>query len=246
VDAVILAAGDGGRLRPHTLRTPKPLLRIAGRPIINHVLDNLRAAGVSRATVVVGYRAEQMRAAIDNLHSSAMRVRVVENDGYMLGNARSLWTARRAVDGPFVLAMADHLVEPALVRALLAGARDRCRLAVDFAAPDDPRAEEATRALVRRGRVVELGKMIERWNALDTGLFYCTPAVFDAFTRTRRDGELGAIFGALARAGDLDAVDVTGCSWMDIDTPEDFAAARAMIEERAINALTDELGHVVA
>lgn len=246
MDAVILAAGDGGRLRPHTLRTPKPLLRIARRPIINHVLDNLRAAGIDRATIVVGYKAEQMRTAIENLHPCGMDVGIIENDAYMLGNARSLWAARRVIDGPFVLAMADHIVEPELVRALIAGAADRCRLAVEYAITGDPRAEEATLALVRRGRVVDLGKMIERWNALDTGVFYCTPAVFDAFTLRRRDGELGAVFAALARAGALDAVDVTGWGWMDIDTPEDLAAAAALLEGRTRRALTDERDHVVA
>ena len=65
--AVILAAGDGGRLYPLTHATPKPLLRVAGRPLINHVLDALHAGGVRDATIVVGYHGDQIRAALANL-----------------------------------------------------------------------------------------------------------------------------------------------------------------------------------
>jgi choline kinase len=229
LQAVVLAAGDGGRLHPRTSATPKPLLRAGGRPIIDHVLDALRAAGVRDTTIVVGYRGDQVRAALAGGAPAGMTLRFVENEHYLLGNARSLWAARGAVPGSFVLAMADHLLEPGLLRALTAGADGRCRLAVERAAPGDPRAHEATRARVEGGRVLDLGKQIDGWNALDTGAFWCTPAVFDAITPELRDGEAGAVFARLARAGRLDAVDVTGSRWVDIDTEDDLCAAEAML-----------------
>ena len=230
--AVILAAGDGGRLHPLTSAMPKPLLMLRGRPIINHVLDSLFAAGVDAATIVVGYRGDQMRAALDNLRPCGMTLTFVENDAWQLGNARSLWTAREAVATlpGFVLSMADHVVEPALVRALTAvPLRTRCALAIEYADAGDPRADEATRALARGGRIVELGKGIGDWNALDTGVFWCTPRVFDAMTPDLRDGECGAVFASLAHSGDLDAVDVSGRCWIDIDTEEDLRRARSLL-----------------
>ena len=125
--------------------------------------------------------------------------------------------------------MADHLVEPALIRSLITGGNGRCALAVDHAHPGDPRADEATRADVRGGLVVDLGKALTDWNALDTGVFWCTPAVFDAFTPQMINGECGAVFASLARTGRLDAVDVTGMRWMDVDTPADLAVAESWI-----------------
>jgi NDP-sugar pyrophosphorylase family protein len=231
MQAVILAAGDGGRLYPLTAATPKPLLELRGRPIINHVLDALHAAGVDDVTIVVGHEAAQLRAAVDSVHPAGMTIRFVENDGYMLGNARSLWAARDAIDptAPFVLCMADHLVDSDLVRTLTDGADGRCRLAVDTASAHDARADEATRALVAGGRVLDLGKEITHWNALDTGVFWCTPRIFDVLTADMRDGEAGAVFAALARAGELDAVDVTGCNWIDIDTREDLLRAASFV-----------------
>ena len=209
---------------------PKPLLKLHGRPIIHHVLAALFDAGVGDATIVIGYHGAQIRDALDGVHPRGMTLRFVENPAYDLGNARSIWAARDAMprDRGFVLAMADHLVEPALTR-LVNRADGRCRLAVDRAAPGDPRAGEATRARVRDGRVVDLGKALDEWNALDTGVFWCTPRLFDAIMPDLRDGEAGAVFASLARAGDLDAIDVTGRRWIDIDTPDDLRAAERML-----------------
>lgn len=229
--ALILAAGDGERLHPLTDGVPKPLLKLRGRPIINHVLDGLMACGVSEATIAIGYHGDKIRTALENLHPCGMSLQFVENPAYEFGNARSIWAARDAMprEGGFVLAMGDHLVEPALTAALIAGAGGRCRLAIDRAPHDDPRAAEATRARVRDGLVVDLCKTLDDWNALDTGAFWCTPRVFEAITPDLRDGEAGAVFALLARAGELDAVDVTGRRWIDIDTADDLRAAEALL-----------------
>jgi choline kinase len=161
-----------------------------------------------------------------------MDITFVENTAYDEGNARSLWAARNAVPGPFVLAMADHLIEASLVSDLITGRNGQSALAVDHAAPGDPREGEATLAHVSDGRVMNLGKGIRTWNALDTGVFWCTDDVFNAITREMRDGELGAVFATLARKGQLDAVDVTGRRWLDVDTPEDFAQAESWLDAR--------------
>jgi glucose-1-phosphate thymidylyltransferase len=60
VEAIVMAAGEGRRLRPVTERWPKPILPIDGRPVVAVVLRELRAAGCERVTVVTGYLAEQV------------------------------------------------------------------------------------------------------------------------------------------------------------------------------------------
>jgi choline kinase len=230
--AVIIAAGDGGRLQPLTNETPKPLLKVQGRPLINHVLDALFDAGIRRTTVVVGYRGDQIRSALRNQRPCGMTIDFVDNPVWEEGNARSIWEAR-GDGGPFVLAMSDHLVEPAIVSSLMTRHNGKTALAVDHASASDARAEEATRAHVIDGAVRDLGKNIDMWNALDTGLFWCTDDVFDAMTPDQRDGEAGAVFASLARAGKLDAIDVTGMRWMDVDTPEDLRTANAWFSPSA-------------
>jgi choline kinase len=239
LQAVVLAAGDGDRMHPHARGRPKSLIQVCGRPIINHVLDGLFAAGVRDTLIVVGYESDELRRALRDVSPCGMRIRFVENLEFAAGNARSLWAARGEVKRSFVLSMADHLVAPAIARKLAAGARDHCRLAIEFADQHDVRANEATRALVRDGLVVDLGKTIDQWNAFDTGTFWCTPAIFEAITPSNRDGELGAIFAMLAHAGELEAVDVTGSMWIDIDTGADVIAAQAMWASRSARPRPD-------
>ena len=231
--AVVLAAGVGSRLRPCMPDLPKPLVPLAGRPLIAHAIETLASAGVTDATIVVGHRGELVRAALREENKPGLRLHFATNVAYAEGNAGSLYAVRHRVEPPFVLAMADHVAEPSLVRMLIAGAGDRCRLAVERVEAGDPRAGEATLALVRDGRVSALDKVLPEWNALDTGFFWCTSSVFDALTPERRRGELSLVFSALAAAGDLDAVDVTGSRWLDIDTEEDLRRAEALFPSHA-------------
>ena len=225
--AVILAAGNGGRLRPLTLDTPKPLVSLNGRPIIAHVMNGLVAAGAERITIIAGYRGAQVRETVARIVIPGVAVDVVMNDDFAEGSATSLWTARAVARGPFVLAMSDHVFDPEIVRTLVEH-DGGCALAVERSTAGDPRADEATLAQVEAGRVTALGKGLREWNALDTGLFYCTPAVFDAMPPDMQRGEAGAVFAGLARRGELGAVDVTGLRWIDIDTLEDLQAAAEM------------------
>ena len=88
--AVILAAGEGTRLRPHTNDRPKCLVELAGRPLLAWQLDALHAAGVTDVTIVTGYRADQI----------TVGTRRVHNDRYDDTNmVASLMCARAAFDG---------------------------------------------------------------------------------------------------------------------------------------------------
>lgn len=215
-----------------TSRVPKSLLPIAGRPMIAHVLDALRNADIEDVTVVLGFRGDQIRQKLAEDAPVGIALHFVENSDFLRGNAASLWAARNAVRDEFALVMADHLLAPELLRALVDAPRRRCRLAVEYAEQHDPRAAEATLALVRGGRVVNLGKGLTEWNALDTGAFWCTPLVFDALVPELRGGELGAVFASLAAADELDAVDVSGHVWLDVDTPDDLLQAEALVSHR--------------
>ena len=234
--AVILAAGDGGRLGPLTVHRPKSLLSVAGRPLIDHVVASLARAGLGDLVVVLGYRGEMLQEHLGDGSRLGVHIDYVLNPQYRWGNARSLWCAREAVGGqPFVLAMGDHLCSVRLIRTLCASAGERSTLATDFSDLGPERTEEATKVLVSPDRrVLEIGKGLPRWNALDTGLFYCLPAIFDLLSPELREGALSRVFSALARGGGgvggLLACDVTGCFWLDVDTEADLRLAEALLE----------------
>ena len=74
-----------------------------------------------------------------------------------------------------------------------------------------------------------IGKHIPRWDALDTGAFLLSPAVWQAVEAAPVDCELGEVYARLAETRQLAAVDVTGETWYDIDTEEDLAGAGEML-----------------
>ena len=109
---VVLAAGFGSRLRPVTLRTPKPLVRVNGRRIIDSLLDAACAAGIEDIVLVRGYLGGQF----DGLLEKYPRLRFVENPHFLeMNNISSVDAARDLLAGAYV-AEADLLYyEPRLV-----------------------------------------------------------------------------------------------------------------------------------
>jgi glucose-1-phosphate thymidylyltransferase len=81
IDAVVMAAGEGRRMRPITERFPKPLLPIDGRPVIVTLLNELRAAGITRATVVTGHLAEQVEQLLEGFPLELRFVRQPRPEG---------------------------------------------------------------------------------------------------------------------------------------------------------------------
>lgn len=229
--AVVLAAGDGGRLAEHTADIPKPLIQVDGRSLIDFTLEAVAAAGVDDVVVVVGYRAEQLRSAMLTSRHRGMGLRFVTNPLFHRGASLSLRAARPLVgDEPFLLLMADHLLSTSILRRLFAAPRDSAVSLVATDASDWPADynDEATRVVFNPAtrRVTAIGKGLHPWDALDTGAFLLAPSAWEAADAAPEDCELSVIFSELARRGQLESVDVSGASWYDVDTAEDLAAAQ--------------------
>jgi len=233
VIAVILAAGRGTRMDKLTASTPKPLLRLGGRPIIEHILAGLRAAGVHDVVIVTGYRGEQLETHLGDGSGLGLRL-VYRRQSVPEGTARAVLLARPVVgDQPFVLSWGDIVVEPAAYTGLLdAFDRTPCDVLVGVNAIDDPWRGAAVYVdddwHVRQ--VVEKpprGTSRTQWN--NAGLFVFTARIFSYAAQlrssTRGEYELPQALGAMVADGlAVRAYPVRGY-WTDLGTPEDLAAA---------------------
>ncbi|HWQ28975.1 MAG TPA: sugar phosphate nucleotidyltransferase, partial [Dehalococcoidia bacterium] len=148
----ILAAGDGGRLRPYTDGRPKALVPVAGRPLIDYVLRAAADADAAEVTLVVGYEGEQLKRYVGDGSRFGLRVFYAENDAPDLGNARSLWVASRAGRLPFAALMGDHLMEAGTLPRFLSRVTTGPAIGVDGSDLGDEDGE-ATRVLVEGGLV---------------------------------------------------------------------------------------------
>jgi choline kinase len=231
-DAVILAAGNGDRFKSshHHSKLLHPVL---GQPLILRTLETAAAAGIPNLTVVLGFEADRVRSVIERHRIPGASVRFTYNPDWHLENGVSALTAREVCDGRrFALLMGDHLFESSVLQRLAGTPRDsaECLLAV-AAGPFDPAvADEATKVLLDGDRIVAIGKQLDAWTALDTGLFVFTPALFGALEEARRDGETTLTAGVqrLAARGLMKGVSIGAANWCDVDTVADVDAAESL------------------
>lgn len=230
---LILAAGNGTRIRSLSGGLPKPLVDFCGKPILEHVIDRARRAGIERFVIVVGYRSDLIRGWFEG-RSLGASVTFVENPDYHKSNGVSALKARNEIDENFLLLMADHIFEPETAKVLLKQrlAPGEVILAVD---PNIDRIfdlDDATKVRRFGNRITEIGKEIPRYDALDTGMFLCTPALFDRLDAASKDGNCSLSDGMqqLAREGRLRAMEIGEGQWQDLDTPEALAYAEGVFD----------------
>lgn len=230
---LILAAGSGTRIRTISGGLPKPLVDFRGKPIIEHIIQRAHRAGIERFVIVVGYRSELIRNWFES-RSLGIPVTLVENPDYHKANGVSALKARNELRENFLLLMADHLFEPETAEALIQQplGSDEVILAVD---PNIDRVfdlDDATKVLRNCDQIVDIGKEIAHYDALDTGMFLCSPAVFDRLQAATKDGNcsLSDGMGQLAKEGRLRALEIGEGQWQDLDTPEALAHAQIAFE----------------
>lgn len=227
--ALVLAAGQGSRLAN---ATPKPLLPLLGVPLLARTLFTLRKAGITEAFVVTGHQGERVRREIQGIRRlhDGLTVHWVENPRWEEPNGVSvLAAANRLADGPFLLTMADHVLDAgALERLRGEAARGRdLVLLVDRGPAPGIDLDDATKVRLDGERIGEIGKELGSWDAVDTGAFLAGPALLEALRAldTGRGPSLSDGVRRLAKEGRAWVLDATGMRWQDVDTPEDVAWA---------------------
>jgi choline kinase len=225
--ALILAAGNGSRLRNVSGTLPKPLVPFNGRPLLEHILLGARDAGIERFVIVVGYRGDAIRSWVASRHFRAMRIDFVENSEYNKSNGISVLRGGEAIYQNFLLLMSDHIFESETAAALL---RQRIEddgtiLAVDRKLETIFDMDDATKVRCIGDYIVDIGKEITCYDAVDTGMFLCTPAIFAALERATVNGNCSLSDGmrVLAAKRKLRAFDIGNALWQDVDTPEALA-----------------------
>lgn len=237
---VILAAGSGTRLAPVTLNIPKPLIPVLGRPLIEYTIGAFVEAGLTDLIIVVGYKEAMIREWVGDGSRYGARVEYALNLSYELRNAVSLQAAQQVLeDEPFVLTMADHMISPRILTTLLSSAHSENTLCVDQLAKAPPQMNDATRVWINEmGYIIRIGKDIKKWNAIDTGVFLFTSAIFSAISHLMREKENGpnlshCVNWLIKQGYGVRACDVSGCFWMDVDTLEDLQYAENVLKEEA-------------
>lgn len=112
--AVILAAGEGRRLRPFTVNKPKAMIYIAGKPVIQYVLESLASNGIREVILVVGYKCEQVFDYVRDGKRFGVEVKYI-TQSKQLGTGHALLQTRDAVQPEFLVLAGDKLITPGTI-----------------------------------------------------------------------------------------------------------------------------------
>lgn len=252
--AVILAAGFGSRLMPHTADRPKGMVELCGRPMLMRQIETLTCAGIEDVTIVGGYRAERLE---------TLNIPVVMNDEYDSTNmVVSLFRARALMDGTrdIVIGYGDIVYEPRVLAAALYGEGDVVVVAdrewrrLWNARMDIPDADVESFVVDSDDRLVEVGKRPETLDDVQgqyIGLLK-VPAhaqralleAYDALDRRKSyDGRsfdqmylTSFIQGLIESGWDVRPAWIDG-GWLEVDTTEDLSRYEALASSGELDTI---------
>lgn len=232
---VVLAAGFGSRLQGVSDETRlKPLTPVAGRPLILRTIDSLSLAGCGRVVVVLGHGAADVERAVSAAYSGDLELLFTVNPQYQLQNGLSVLAARRFVGPEFIITMADHVFGDNVMELAAAHRPPTggATLLVDYKLNTIFDMDDATKVFTVDGRIRRIGKQIEDYNCVDTGMFVCTEGLISAIDevyRTKGDASLSDGVQALATKGLMHVLDVEDGFWQDVDTSAMLEHANRML-----------------
>src|SRR6266404_4300784 len=227
--AVLLAAGRGIRMRELTVELPKPMIEVRGKPVLQHIVEGLRDAGIREFFIIVGYRAD----AVQNFFGDGSRYKIAIQYATQIvqdGTGRVVDIARNFADNSaFILSYGDILVDPQNYKSI-----------VDL--PDDieaiitvTRGEDVSKGgavfLNEQMELVDLrekpkpGEPTSPW--YNAGLYAFRPSVFEFIEKLqpspRGEYELTDAIRELAQSGKkVKALELIG-EWADVRDPEILA-----------------------
>ena len=240
--AIILAAGTASRLRPLTEHTPKSLLNIGDRPLLQRSMDALIQNGVKQFVIVTGYLHEQIEDFVGKIYGDSISVKFIYNNVYdSTNNIYSLWLARPEADGEdFLLLDSDLLYDPCIVEKVMeAGAPNILTLI------KHELGEEEMKVVTNAdGSIKEISKTCNPKEAAGESLGIeligreYSKALYKELDKMMNEEHLENKFYELAferlipQGHTYRVIDVTDYFSCELDTVEDFENAKEKIPEK--------------
>lgn len=221
--AVILAAGEGVRMRPLTYTRPKVMLPIANKPILEHLLLEVREVGIRDFIFIIGYHGETVRSYFGNGRKWGVRIEYILQMK-QLGTADALGMAQGFIDSKFLLLNGDVLVKGKDIARLISKEPTRIGV-VEVEHPENLGVVEVVDGKVRR----ILEKVPEPpSNLVNAGVYLLEQSIFDAISRTekspRGEFEITDSLQLLINGG-VDVCCDRLSGWLDVSYPWDILSA---------------------
>ncbi|MBN1109195.1 MAG: NTP transferase domain-containing protein [Methanomassiliicoccales archaeon] len=217
--AVILAAGEGTRLRPFTVSRPKVMIPIANRPILEYVVRALAANGITDIVLVVGYMKERIMSFFGNGSRFGVRISYAIQEK-QLGTAHGALVVRDQIKEEFIMVAGDNIIDAQAIADLL-----RQREGVSMLVTDSEMPSKYGVVQIEGGRVKDIIEKPDKGmgNIINTGIYRFPPEMFELLEKGVMAGKAGIthVLHSCISQVDIEAVRSTG-RWMDAVYPWDL------------------------
>lgn len=220
--AVILAAGEGQRLRPFTVTKPKAMLSIAGKPILQYVVESLAQNGIRQIIIVVGYKREQVFDYLGDGEQFGVDLAYITQEK-QLGTAHALAQAKDAVQSEFLVLPGDNLIRAGTIARFVAMPPNAVLVTKMGSHP--ARYGVVTTGDGRVQDVMEKPKEA-KGNAINTGVYAFQRNIFD-FIGDRLD--IPDVLNNLLAQGYAISAQETDGTWLDVVYPWDILSLNEAI-----------------
>ncbi|MDI6701888.1 bifunctional sugar-1-phosphate nucleotidylyltransferase/acetyltransferase [Methanothermobacter wolfeii] len=225
MQAVILTAGEGTRMRPLTLTRPKTMLPVAGKPILQHTLEALTDNGVGEIVMITGYHEEAVRDHFGDGSDFGAEISYIRQEE-RLGTAHAIGHASEVIEDDFIALNGDIIIDPLLIDDLISEYLKRSpETLMVLREVDNPGPFGAVK--LDGDRVTEIiekpGPGTDAGNLINTGIYVFSPAIFDYIERTPLSGrgEYEITDSIMMQVSDDLPVTglVSGRDWIDVGRP---------------------------
>jgi len=226
--AVILAAGEGTRLRPFTNSEPKPMIPIANRPILEYAIDALAKNGISDITMIVGYKKERIMSHFEDGSDWKVEIRYIDQKKRVAqaGTAYALSMAKSCVKGDFLVLPGDNIISPSLIGDLLEKKGKYRMVVTESETPSKYGVVELSGDTVKN--IVEKPEH-HLSNLISTGIYKFNDEIFAEIDRVMKSGSYGltSVLQKILPTTKVTAVK-TSKVWSDVVYPWDILSMNAV------------------
>tara|TARA_B100001996_G_C18659851_1_gene592633 strand:+ start:1113 stop:1868 length:756 start_codon:yes stop_codon:yes gene_type:complete len=236
--AIILAAGKGKRLQPHTNEIPKCLLTIDNETILEHQINHLKSCDIEEVNVVVGFAKDKVEEFLGNYDSLGMKINTIYNPFWETTNSLfSLWAARFQLNSDVVLLNGDDVFELEVMNQILSNKDEIC---VPYKVKKNYAAEDM-KVKIKDGYLISIGKNLKNASGESVGIRVFRNEGVEILKRSlekeiRTDNfnlkwYASGIDRILQRGHKIKTLDIRDLYWHDVDYPNDLNNAKINVNK---------------
>ena len=227
--AVVMAGGEGSRLRPLTIRRPKPMVPIAGKPVMEHILNLLKRHGINEVVVTVQYLASNIEDYFGNGSQFGMRITYSRED-VPLGTAGSVKNAEEQLTEPFLVISGDALTDYNLTDIIKYHQEKKALATLTLAHVPNP-LEYGVIITNEEGHITQFlekpswGEVFS--DTINTGIYMLDPQIFSYFEKNKQYDFSQELFPLMLRKGDPLYGYIANGYWCDVGNLPEYMRANA-------------------